>query len=91
MVDKRANAPPFDDGRSSVTAECAVCARAPTETAARVRRGESLERPRVFAGLSAARTSYTRVHSIFFLHLTPNGGSLGSWIDEDRSYLRVVV
>ena len=27
----------------------------------------------------------------FFLHLTPNGGSLGSWIDEDRSYLRVVV
>ena len=24
-------------------------------------------------------------------HLTPNGGSLGSWIDEDRSYLRVVV
>ena len=24
-------------------------------------------------------------------HPTPNGGSLGSWIDEDRSYLRVVV
>lgn len=28
---------------------------------------------------------------IFFTHPTPNGGSLGSWIDEDRSYLRVVV
>ena len=24
-------------------------------------------------------------------HVTQSGGSLGSWIDEDRSYLRVVV
>jgi hypothetical protein len=49
---------------------------------------ETLRRPRdIVLGVPAVVVKLDEIKK----HPTPNGGSLGSWIDEDRSYLRVVV
>lgn len=74
--------------RALATTSWSPTARAPRPPTER-RPKDGYRRKTVRRRRSRHRRSF--VKKIKKKHPTPNGGSLGSWIDEDRSYLRVVV